>query len=166
MRGARLYILLIGLMLLCSSRCMAQRVEFKGFERITHLSTSGANLWVEVENRGCWRMVVKEAEVDILVGDKPRLTLSLRDRVVVPRKSRSEVLVPLRFTSRSMLSFVGLVARMAFGDRDDITVNYRIKAGTPIFKRRFEEQGIPLNRLLELMDMSEGEIDVLNEMVK
>lgn len=145
---------------------MAQRIEFRGFERVTHLSTSGANLWVEVENRGCWRMVVKEAEVDILVDGTPRLTLALRDKVVVPRKSSSEVLVPLRFRSRSMLSFAGLVARIALGDREDITINYRIKAGTPLFKRRFEQEGVPLNQLMQLLSLHDGEIESLNMLLK
>lgn len=145
---------------------MAQRIEFSGFERVTHLSTYGANLWVEVENRGCWRMVVKEAEVDILVDGTPRLTLALRDKVVVPRKSSSEVLVPLRFRSRSMLSFAGLVARIALGDREDITINYRIKAGTPLFKRRFEQEGVPLNQLMQLLSLHDGEIESLNMLLK
>lgn len=154
------------MLLVSTPRSMAQRIEFRGFERVTHLSTSGANLWVEVENRGCWRMVVKEAEVDILVDGTPRLTLALRDKVVVPRKSSSEVLVPLRFRSRSMLSFAGLVARIALGDREDITINYRIKAGTPLFKRRFEQEGVPLNQLMQLLSLHDGEIESLNMLLK
>lgn len=166
MKAFRFSTLLIALMLVTATASMAQRVEFKGFERVTHLSTSGANLWVVVENNSCWRMVVKEAEVDILVGDKPRLSITIRDKIVVPRKSCSEVLIPLRFTSRSMLSFAGVIARMAFGDRDDITINYKIKAGTPLFKRKLEGRGTPLNTLLELLAMPEEEIDILNELVK
>lgn len=166
MRRYRFAVMLLCAMLLGSAQCKAQRVEFRGFERVTHLSTSGANLWVEVENKSCWRMVLKEAEVDILVDDRPRLTLSLRDRVIVPGRCSTEVMIPLRFTSRSMLSFAGLIARIAFGDRDDITVNYRIKAGTPIFKRKLVECDIPLNTLLELMALSEGEIEILNDLVK
>lgn len=154
------------MLLISAPRSVAQRIEFRGFERVTHLSTSGANLWVEVENRGCWRMVVKEAEVDILVDGTPRLTLTLRDKVVVPRKSSSEVLVPLRFRSRSMLSFAGLVARIALGDREDVTINYRIKAGTPLFKRRFEQEGVPLNQLMQLLSLHDGEIESLNMLLK
>ena len=165
MKGLRYAILLI-MLLVSTPRSMAQRIEFRGFERVTHLSTSGANLWVEVENRGCWRMVVKEAEVDILVDGTPRLTLALRDKVVVPRKSSSEVLVPLRFRSRSMLSFAGLVARIALGDREDITINYRIKAGTPLFKRIFEQEGVPLNQLMQLLSLHDGEIESLNMLLK
>ena len=165
MKGLRYAILLI-MLLISAPRSVAQRIEFRGFERVTHLSTSGANLWVEVENRGCWRMVVKEAEVDILVDGTPRLTLALRDKVVVPSKSSSEILVPLRFRSRSMLSFAGLVARIALGDREDITINYRIKAGTPLFKRRFEQEGVPLNQLMQLLSLHDGEIESLNMLLK
>jgi hypothetical protein len=165
MRGLR-YAILLALLLISAPRGVAQKLEFRGFERVTHLSTSGVNLWVEVENSGCWRMVAKEGEVDILVNGTPRLTLSLRDRVVVPRKSSSEVLVPLRFRSRSMLSFAGLVARIALGDREDITINYRIKAGTPLFKRRFEQEGVPLNQLMQLLSLHDGEIESLNMLLK
>ena len=165
MRGLR-YAILLALLLISTPRSVAQKLEFRGFERVTHLSTSGANLWVEVENSGCWRMVVKEGEVDILVNGTPRLTLSLRDRVVVPRKSNTEELVPLRFTSRSMLSFAGLVARIALGDREDITINYRIKAGTPLFKRTFAQEGVPLNSVLQLLALPEREIESLNMLMK
>lgn len=165
MRGLR-YAILLALLLISTPRSVAQKLEFRGFERVTHLSTSGVNLWVEVENSGCWRMVIKEGEVDILVNGTPRLTLSLRDRVVVPRKSNTEVLVPLRFTSRSMLSFAGLVARIALGDREDITINYRIKAGTPLFKRTFAQEGVPLNSVLQLLALPEREIESLNMLMK
>ena len=84
-----------------------ERLTFEGFKRVTHLSTSGMNLWVEVTNRSCWRMDVVEAEVDIYVEGAKRLTLSLRDRVEVPRKATTEVLIPIRITSHSMFSIVG-----------------------------------------------------------
>lgn len=142
-----------------------ERVVFEGFERVTHLSTSGMNLWVEVTNRGCWRMVVAEAEVDIFVDGTKRLTLSLRDRVVVPRKSTGEVLVPIRITSHSLFSIVGIIGRMAVGDRDDITISYTLRAGTPLFKRTFAEEGIPVSVLLSQLSMPDSEIGVLKQLL-
>ena len=142
-----------------------ERVAFEGFERVTHLSTSGMNLWVEVTNRGCWRMVVAEAEVDIFVDGTKRLTLSLRDRVVVPRKSTGEVLVPIRITSHSLFSIVGIIGRMAVGDRDDITISYTLRAGTPLFKRTFAEEGIPVSVLLSQLSMPDSEIGVLKQLL-
>lgn len=155
--------------LLSTSRVEAcgatERVTFGGFERITHLSTSGMNLWVEVANRSCWRMVVAEAEVDVFVDGAKRLTISLRDRVVVPRKRTSEVLVPIRITSHSLFSIVGIVGRIATGNRDDITINYRLRAGTPLFKRTFVEERVPIDLLLERLSLPDSEIGVLKQLL-
>lgn len=146
----------------CGTR---DRVVFEGFSRVTHLSTSGMNLWVEVTNRSCWRMVVAEAEVDIYVDGTKRLTISLRDRVVVPRKRTTEVLVPLRVTSHSMFSIVGIIGRIATGNRDDITIDYRVRAGTPLFKRTIAQQGIPIEVLLEQLSLPDSEIGILKQLV-
>ena len=146
----------------CGTR---ERIAFEGFERVTHLSTSGMNLWVEVTNHSCWRMVVAEAEVDIYVEGTKRLTLSLRDRVVVPRKSSGEVLLPIRITSHSLFSIVGIVGRMAVGKRDDITINYTLRAGAPLFKRTFAEEAIPVDVLLERLSLPDSEIGVLKQLM-
>ena len=142
-----------------------ERIVFDGFERVTHLSTSGMNLWVEVTNHSCWRMVVAEARVDIYVEGAKRLTLSLRDRVVVPRKSSGEVLVPIRITSHSLFSIVGIVGRMAVGKRDDITISYTLRAGTPLFKRTLAEEGVPVDVLLERLSLPDSEIGILKQLM-
>lgn len=142
-----------------------ERIVFEGFERVTHLSTSGMNLWVEVTNRSCWRMVVAEAEVDIYVEGTKRLTLSLRDRVVVPRKSSDEVLVPIRITSHSLFSIVGIIGRIASGNRGDITISYTLRAGTPLFKRTFAEEAIPVDVLLSQLSLPDSEIGILKQLV-
>lgn len=143
----------------------SERLTFEGFKRVTHLSTSGMNLWVEATNHSCWRMVVTEAEVDIYVEGSKRLTISLRDRVVVPRKATSEVLVPLRFTSHSMFSIVGIIGRIAMGNRDDITINYRLRGGTPLFKRTFAAENVPVDELLKQLDFPEDEIGILKSLL-
>lgn len=143
----------------------AERVTFEGFKRVTHLSTSGMNLWVEVSNRSCWRMVVAEAEVDIYVDGTKRLTVSLRDRVVVPRRRTSEVVVPLRITSHSMFSIVGVIGRIVRGKSEDITIDYSVRAGTPLFKRTIAQSGVPIDVLLEQLSMPDGEMEILNNLL-
>ena len=167
-RWQRIAMVAVAVLLLAvpaEARGTKERIAFEGFERVTHLSTSGMNLWVEVSNSSCWRMVVAEAEVDIYVEGAKRLTLSLRDRVVVPRKSRGEVLVPLRITSHSLFSIVGIVGRMAMGKRDDITISYTLRAGTPLFKRTFAEEAIPVDVLLERLSLPDSEIGVLKQLM-
>lgn len=141
------------------------RVTFEGFSRVTHLSTSGMNLWVEVANSSCWRMVVAEAEVDIFVGGTKRLTIALRDRVVAPRKATSEVLVPLRITSHSMFSLVSIIGRIAMGNREDITIDYSVRAGTPLFKRTLSQRGVPLDVLLQQLSLPDSEIGILKQLI-
>lgn len=142
-----------------------ERIVFEGFERVTHLSTSGMNLWVEVTNRSCWRMVVAEAQAEVLIDGKKRLTISLRDRVVVPRKSTSKVVIPLRITSHSMFSMLSLVGRIAKGQREDVTINYSVRAGIPIFKRTIKEESVPLDVLLKQMALPDSEIGVLKQLM-
>lgn len=142
-----------------------KRVTFEGFRRVTHLSTSGMNLWVEVANRSCWRMVIAEAEVDIFVEGTKRLTISLRDRVVAPRRSTSEVLIPIRITSHSMFSIVGIIGRIATGNREDITVDYRVRAGTPLFKRTISNRGVSVDMLLRELSLSDNEIGSLRQLI-
>lgn len=169
MQRLRVAVVALCFMLLALARVEAcearERITFGGFERVTHLSTSGMNLWVEATNNSCWRMVVADAEVDIYVEGKKRITISLRDRVVVPRKSTSKVLVPLRITSHSMFSIVGIVGRIAIGNREDITVDYSVRAGSPLFKRTIAAEGVPIDVLLEQLSMSDGEIGVLKQLL-
>ena len=160
----------LGFLLLATVRVEAcggnrGRVTFDGFRRVTHLSTSGMNLWVEATNSSCWRMVVTDAEIDIYVGEAKRLTISLRDRVVVPRKRTTEVLVPLRITSHSMFSIVGIITRIAMGSREDITISYSVRAGTPLFKRTIAAEGVPIELLLRQLSLPDSEIGVLKELV-
>ena len=142
-----------------------ERVTFDGFKRVTHMTTSGMNLWVKATNSSCWRMVVAEAEVDIYIAGTKRLTISLRDKVVVPRRATSEVLVPLRVTSHSMFSIVGIIGRIATGNRDDITIDYSVRAGSPLFKRTVTQRGVPRDVLFEQLSLPDSEIGILKQLI-
>ena len=45
---------------------IAEGVKFVRVADVTHLSTSGMNLYLEVDNDTCHRLVVSAAEVDII----------------------------------------------------------------------------------------------------
>ena len=90
-------------------RAVMERVEVEAISRVTHLSTSGANLWVEVRNDSGARLVIKSGELDILVDGEVRATIALRDKVVIRSRSYDEVLLPLRFRSRNTLALASLL---------------------------------------------------------
>lgn len=123
-----------------------QRVEVVGVTDITHLSTSGMNLYIEVDNSSLHRLVVKEGEVDILSKGEVIATISLRDRVEVRGRRTSEVLVPLRFRARSSFVLGSLLKRLA--SEEDLRLSYRIRGGTGLFKRTLAAEDVSACELL------------------
>ena len=117
-------------------RAVMERVEVEAISRVTHLSTSGANLWVEVRNDSGARLVIKSGELDILVDGEVRATIALRDKVVIRRRSHDEVLLPLRFRSRNTLALASLLRSVvrdvweAKGDISDGVGTNTIGVGT------------------------------------
>lgn len=161
-------------------RAVMERVEVEAISRVTHLSTSGANLWVEVRNDSGARLVIKSGELDILVDGEVRATIALRDKVVIRRRSHDEVLLPLRFRSRNTLALASLlrsVVRDVWEDKGDIsdgvgtntiypplnnagrsgdgiTISLRVRGGTALFKRTVELEGMTLGEALSTFGIS------------
>lgn len=141
-------------------------VIIEGVTRVSHLSTSGMNLWVEVDNGRSSALVVKSATVDVMADGRHLVTISLRDKVVVPRKARGEVLLPLRFRSRSSFVLSSLLRRIAEGDTDGLTLSYSIKAGNRLVKRRIEAEYVALNDIFRAFDMSRNLIMELEQFIE
>ena len=124
-----------------------ERVHLVGVRDVTHLSTSGMNLYVEVDNDTIHRFVINDAEMDILSKGEVIATISLRDKVVIKGHRSSTVLVPLRFKARSSFVLGRLLTRL-LGDSDAMTLNYTIRGGIGPFRRTFEAEGLMIDELL------------------
>lgn len=142
---------------------MREAVTIEGISRVTHLSTSGMNLWVDIRNDSSSRLVVKRAEIDILVGGGLRATISLRDRVVVERRSSGEVLIPLRFRSKSSFALGALLRAIVEGRTEDITIAYRLRGGTMLFRRTIERGEVSIRELIDEMGLAR---DILSELAR
>ena len=161
-------------------RAVMERVEVEEISRVTHLSTSGANLWVVVRNDSGARLVIKSGDLDILVDGEVRATIALRDKVVIRRRSHDEVLLPLRFRSRNTLALATLLRSLLrnaweeTGDISDgvgtnrigaplnnagrsgngITISLRVRGGTALFKRTVVLEGMSLGEALSTLGIS------------
>lgn len=148
---------------------MAQRiiseVHLNRVVDVTHLSTSGMNLYVEVENDTGHRIVVTDAELDILSHGEVIATISLRDKLVLKRRSTDVVLIPLRFKSRSSFVLGRLLSRIITKDVD-ITLNYRIRGGVGLFRRTFHQEGIEARELINRYGDSEMIIQQIEEYIR
>ena len=142
-----------------------ERVEIKGISRVTHLSTSGANLWVNVENRSGSCLVLKRASVSFVVDGEERLEVALRERVVVARKSNGEVLLPLRFSKRNTLSVISLLRRLVRDDIAEVSLDIDLRGGSMLFRKNFEAQGITLSDALEWLGLTSEDVLEFMEML-
>lgn len=129
------------------SERMAEGVSLVGVVDVTHLSTSGMNLYIEVDNDTCHRLVVSRAEIDVVEDGENVVTISLRDKVVVRGRCTSKVLIPLRFNARSSFALARTLRR-ALEAENGITLNYRIRGGTSLFRRNAEAEGVAITELL------------------
>lgn len=147
-----------------SERIMS-KVHFVRVVDVTHLSTSGMNLYVEIENETGHRLVFTDAEIDILSHGELMATISLRDKVVLKRRSTNTVLVPLRFKSRSSFVLGRLLTRVLSFDAD-ITINYRFRGGIGPFRQTFEQKDIDVKKLFENFKLSEIILKQINDHIK
>ena len=153
------------IVMLSTSAVAQHAIAFEGVSRVTHLSTSGMNLWVEVTlNRSA--VVVKSAEVGVMSEGSELVTISLRDKVVARGHRRSEVLIPLRFKARSSLVLNSLLRRMAEGDTEGLTLSYNIRAGGRLLKRCFAEEGVAMTQMLDTLGITGEMIDELQQYIE
>lgn len=140
-----------------------EKLRIEGVTNITHLSTSGMNLYVEVTNLSWHRLVLSRGVIDFEIDGTRVATISLRDKVVVKAHRTSEVLIPLRFDTRNLLVINNIVRRLSEGDTEDITISYDVRAGIPLLKRTFCDEEIAISEFLNNFALSEEVILQLNE---
>lgn len=158
----------VALLLFCvdaEARRREPKVAIEGVERVTHLSTSGANLWVEVRNDRCARLVLKRGEVEIKVDGTTRVVITLRDKVVVQPRSSEAVLIPLRFKSRSTFALGSLVRRAINRDMGDVTLSYEVRGGTMLFRRTLKEEDVALRDIIQRLGITERVITELEQLL-
>ena len=140
-------------------------LHYDGVSDVTHLSTSGMNLYVDITNDTCHKLVVSSAEVDVIAGGEVLATISLRDKVVVRRKATQTLLLPLRFKTRSAFVLTSLLTRI-MNEGGELKLNYHIRGGTALFKRTIEQENIAVDELFDNYNIPRSTISELTRMVE
>lgn len=164
-------------MLLVATLCIAstmdveaqkwtKKLHFEGFAKATHISTSGMNLWVSIDNDSAWSYKIKSCEIDIAIDGSHLATISLRNKVIIPRRYEGDILLPLRFESRSSFALGRLLQRAVQGESDRITISYRIRAGGRVITKRFAESDILLSDIIDSSLQGTTTIEELWQLVK
>jgi hypothetical protein len=171
MQPLRRYILLIAVFVLGATASLSvqnwrDNLTFKGFSRVTHLSTSGANIYVKIDNSSIWRYVIKSGEVDILINGNRMVTFSLRDKVVIPRRKCSEILIPVRFKAQSSFALSRLLWRIISLNGDDIELSYRLRAGIGCLQKSFKEDDISMSKIFDIFAEAKSLLEELWNMIR
>lgn len=133
-------------------------ITFGDITRVTHLSSSGANLYVDIRNDSRRTIVIKSGEVDVMVDGSLKCTISLRERVVIPKGHAGEVLLPLRFRSTSTLTLHNILRRIAEGNSDNVAITYRLRGGTRLIKRSFHGEDIAISEIFDMFAIPKSAI--------
>lgn len=171
MRTIALLLTLISLlcpisMATAASEGASSAITIEGVTRATHLSSSGVNLYVLLRNNSHHTLVLKRGEVDIMVDGNLRSTISLRERVTIPKGHHGEVLLPLRFRSVNSLALQSILRRVAEGDSDDITISYNMRGGTRLMKRSLRGEDIAISEFLDTFAIPQSVIAHVEELIK
>ena len=144
---------------------ISEGVRIVGVSDVTHLSTSGMNLYLDVDNATGHRLVISAAEVDITTGDEVLATILLRDKVVVKRKQCSTILVPLRFRARSTFVLGRLLVRM-LQQESGMSLSYRVRGGVGCLRRTIKAEDVAVGRLFEGDGVSELVIRDIKDIIE
>jgi hypothetical protein len=64
-----------------------------------------------------------------------------------------------------MFSVVSILGHVIMGEGEDVTINYRMRAGTPLFKRTFEAENVPVKVLLAKLGLPTSELEILKSLL-
>lgn len=148
----------------CCCTHLGEKIRYAGALSATHLSSSGVNLWVAIENNSAHAVVISRGYIEVCANGRPMATISLRDKVIVPRRSEGEVLVPLRFKSHTLVAVWQLLRSIGTGQRSDITLNYKIRVGTRTIRKTLSGDGVALAEFMEAFAIPRAVIEDFSQL--
>ena len=162
------YIVMLFVLLFSVNRAHADILDNFHVERfvaVTHLSSSGVNIWVDVRNDWRHTLVIKKGKVDIMMHGKKVASIELRAKIVVPKRSTTRILLPLRFDSQNTLSFPMIIRNMVDKGGLGTTIDYRVRAGLKAIKLTFSEKNVAVSEILNNFALSNDSLKELIELI-
>lgn len=141
------------------------KFHLEKFVAVTHLSSSGVNIWVDIRNDWAHTLVIKKGKVDIMMHGKKVATIELRDKIVVPRRTTTRVLVPLRFDTNNLLSFQRILRNLIDKKGLGTTIDYRVRAGMRLLKLTFSDKNVAVSEILNNFALSNDSLRELIELI-
>lgn len=141
------------------------KIHFGGFCRVTHFTSSGMNLYVSIDNGLGYNIVVKSCTAVVCRDGVEIMSVDLRDKVVVPKQSVSEVLLPLRFRADNTMSILALLSRILDGRIEDLTVTLTARLRVSIVSKTFSKQSIVMSEILDTFGVTIDDVKQLIDLL-
>ena len=131
-----------------------QKVQFVSFDKIKGNFKEGIKVVVTVENNTCFNLRITSAEANILQNGRTIGRISVDREIKLPRRSRSQIEIPLRATVSRNLGSLAALNNLRKGIFSGWTLDAKINVATGISKHSFEEKNISLENLIKQIDLA------------
>lgn len=126
-----------------------RRTKFQvvSLDRVTGSMSSGWRLTLTVANNTASNMRITSASAFIYQSGRKIARVALDGEVLLPRRSCSQVEVPLRITLSNPIVAISMLNQLRKGDMSGITIDYNIAVTALASHRIFEQEQVPLEAL-------------------
>ncbi|MDO4758066.1 MAG: hypothetical protein Q4A18_02235 [Rikenellaceae bacterium] len=128
---------------------MRQKVALQGIEDVRVVSLSSVQIDFRIQNETAYNLHLKDAVAHLYYRDEVIGTMTLRDRVEVPRKTKSEVFSTMwNVDLGNPLKLLPILGKVRSGDLSELWVNLELEGrGGPV-PVNLSRQKMPLSDFL------------------
>ena len=131
-----------------------QKVQFVSFDKIKGNFKEGIKLVVTIQNNTCFNLRITSTEANVLHNGRTFGRISVDKEIKLPRRSRTQVEIPLRATVSRNLGSLSALNNLRKGIFSGWTLDAKINVATGISKHSFEEKNISLENLIKQIDLA------------
>ena len=125
------------------------KLQIVSLDKVKGNLKEGIKATITVENNTAFNLQVSDASAFVMYNGKKIGRIALNGVVALPRRSKSQVEVPLRATLSGPLATVSAINNFRKGNFTGFTVDVSATIATRCKKRTFEKKGISFDELAQ-----------------
>lgn len=146
------------------SSCIRQDdFSFRGIEAVTFESLSNVSVTVGVENRSGGRVSIESAKFRLDNCNRPTISMLLRDRVVIEKRSANSVKMNWSLKLDNPLAAFSAIAAIKRSP-SDLTVSGEVVVKKGWIRKKIEVDSVPLSQILVTFGADKDDVIKLFEL--
>lgn len=123
------------------------KLEIVSVDKVTGALSNDWEITATIANNTGFNVRVLEAQITLKYDGRKIGNIATKDVVKLPRRSRTQVVIPLRVTLSSSMAALSAIGKITRGELSKITIDYSAKAAVLASKFKFEEKDVTLEEL-------------------